>query len=82
MLMLHGMKALSFFAVTVTLAGSLVAQAPSGLESSVDRVFGKWSQTTPGCAVGVANGGKPALAAACLPPAPPRPESDPLAANI
>ena len=56
------MKSLFLFAVAVALAGSLATQAQSGLESQVDHVFAKWSSTTPGCAVGVATGGTPALA--------------------
>lgn len=31
-------------------------------ESKVDAVFAKWTPSTPGCAVGVATNGKPALA--------------------
>ena len=34
----------------------------SGSEAEVDRVFAKWTSSTPGCAVGVAVDGKPALA--------------------
>ena len=32
-----------------------------GEEKSVDAIFSKWTTTTPGCAVGVAVGGKPVL---------------------
>jgi CubicO group peptidase (beta-lactamase class C family) len=60
--MLRGMKSLCVLAVAVGLAGSLASQAQSGFESQVDRVFAKWSSATPGCAVGVAVDGKPALA--------------------
>jgi len=60
--MLSSMKSLLSFAVAVALAGSLATQAPSGVDSQVDHVFAKWSSATPGCAVGVAAGGKPALA--------------------
>jgi len=65
-------------AVSLTLAlwvtGSLATQtlarqsavsataAQGGVESQVDRVFAKWSETMPGCAVGVATNGKPSLA--------------------
>ena len=31
------------------------------MEADVDRVFAKWTSSTPGCAVGVAVGGKPVL---------------------
>jgi CubicO group peptidase (beta-lactamase class C family) len=40
------------------------AQAAVGVESSVDKVFAKWTTATPGCAVGVAVDGKPVLAKA------------------
>ena len=33
-------------------------------ETEVDKVFAKWTSSTPGCAVGVAVDGKPALAKA------------------
>src|SRR5829696_5198255 len=44
-------------------AALLVAQsaAPNVAESSVDTVFSRWTQQTPGCAVGVAKGGAPVL---------------------
>ncbi len=35
--------------------------APAG-DAKVDAVFAKWTATTPGCAIGVATNGKPALA--------------------
>jgi CubicO group peptidase (beta-lactamase class C family) len=38
------------------------ATVVANVEPKVDAVFAKWSSTTPGCAVGVAAGGKPALA--------------------
>ena len=38
--------------------GSAVAPAPA---AAVDDIFSKWSSSTPGCAVGVAVGGKPVL---------------------
>ena len=44
----------------VVLATSASAQ-PSVPETAVDAVFSRWSTTTPGCAVGVAVGGKPVL---------------------
>jgi CubicO group peptidase (beta-lactamase class C family) len=43
---------------------ALTAQAPANLEGSVDQIFAKWNSSTPGCAVGVAVDGKPALAKA------------------
>jgi CubicO group peptidase (beta-lactamase class C family) len=36
------------------------AQSPA-IEAAVDEIFGKWTTATPGCAVGVAVGGKPVL---------------------
>jgi CubicO group peptidase (beta-lactamase class C family) len=38
------------------------AQTPPNAASTVDAVFATWTQTTPGCAVGVAVDGKPVLA--------------------
>jgi CubicO group peptidase (beta-lactamase class C family) len=55
------MKLLVVAAIAAALmAGSLASQ--NGFDSQVDRVFARWSATTPGCAVGVATAGKPALA--------------------
>lgn len=45
-------------------ASQAVATRPASLEADVDRVFAKWTSSTPGCAVGVAVGGKPVLAKA------------------
>ena len=60
--------ALGMCAATVTAASLLASQAvaarAAGLETDVDRVFAKWTSSTPGCAVGVAVGGKPVLARA------------------
>ena len=39
----------------------LGGQSPAA-ESKVDAVFAKWTSSTPGCAVGVATGGRPVLA--------------------
>ena len=39
----------------------LTAAAPANFEPEVDRIFAKWNRSTPGCAVGVAVDGKPAL---------------------
>jgi CubicO group peptidase (beta-lactamase class C family) len=38
------------------------AEAPADRVRAVDKVFAKWTASTPGCAVGVATGGTPALA--------------------
>jgi CubicO group peptidase (beta-lactamase class C family) len=46
--------------VPVGLAGQ--ADVATAVEPKVDAVFAKWSSSTPGCAVGVATNGKPALA--------------------
>ena len=46
------------------LASQAVRARPSTLEADVDRVFAKWTSSTPGCAVGVAIGGKPVLSRA------------------
>ncbi len=40
---------------------ALVEQSAADVETKVDRVFEKWSISTPGCAVGVSVGGQPAL---------------------
>ena len=40
-----------------------LAQAPSDV-ASLDKIFAAWNADTPGCAVGVAQGGKPVLAKA------------------
>src|SRR6187397_3174140 len=51
-------------AVALSVSAAPVAQttavAPAS-EKAVDDIFAKWSSTTPGCAVGVAVGGKPVL---------------------
>jgi CubicO group peptidase (beta-lactamase class C family) len=44
------------------LTATVLGQTPQGADASVDAVFAKWSASTPGCAVGVAIGGKPVLA--------------------
>jgi CubicO group peptidase (beta-lactamase class C family) len=55
------LNALAFF-LPIATATVLVAQSSSQVpEASVDKVFGRWTQQTPGCAVGVAAGGKPVL---------------------
>jgi CubicO group peptidase (beta-lactamase class C family) len=48
-------------AVVFSLSLAPAAQMVATPEKVVDEVFGKWSSTTPGCAVGVAIGGKPVL---------------------
>ena len=51
-------------AIVLVVTGALVlvrAQAPDKA-TAVDRVFAKWTAATPGCAVGVASGGRPVLA--------------------
>ena len=51
-------------AIALGIAAALVtvrAQAPDRA-TGVDRVFAKWTAATPGCAVGVASGGRPVLA--------------------
>ena len=43
-------------------AGLLLAQsAPGVAETQVDKVFARWTTSTPGCAVGVGKGGTPVL---------------------
>ncbi len=46
--------------LSLPLAGS-ASQAPHIDESKMDAVFSRWTRETPGCAVGVARGGKPVL---------------------
>jgi len=61
------MKALRWLPSFV--AASLLATAPACLkgaaaanfEPQVDRIFSKWTASTPGCAVGAATDGKPVL---------------------
>lgn len=53
---------LAFVAATVAWqVNPGAAQAPAGVAAEVDRIFAKWNSTTPGCAVGVAQGGTPVL---------------------
>jgi len=42
--------------------GVVRARSSSDVQPGVDRVFAKWTAATPGCAVGVANGGRQLLA--------------------
>ena len=59
-------RALLCAAAAIALALASAPVAISGqnasIESKVDGVFAKWTETTPGCAVGVASNGKPSLA--------------------
>ena len=50
--------ALIISSLTMTPAAQAVATRP---EVAVDEIFAKWTSATPGCAVGVAVGGKPVL---------------------
>ncbi len=57
---------LLFSVAVIAIAGNagvtrLAAQPAADVEAKVDRVFEKWSMATPGCAVGVAVGGRPVL---------------------
>lgn len=54
------------FAAIALVSGDLSAQtlappAPANAERLVDSIFRRWTSSTPGCAVGVAVGGKPLL---------------------
>ena len=51
-------------AVAASTAASARRQADAALPEKVDRVFTRWSQTTPGCAVGVSRNGRNVLAKA------------------
>jgi CubicO group peptidase (beta-lactamase class C family) len=53
---------LVFMALFMPVAVS--AQGAAGHEAEVDRIFAKWTASTPGCAVGVSIAGKPGLARA------------------
>ena len=53
-------------ALVIALSPSVFAEAPEAQsaavpESRIDAVFSRWTRETPGCAVGVAKGGKPVL---------------------
>ena len=58
--MLNRLAAYGTVLIIAGVAAPAVAQPPA-LEKSVDAIFSKWKNTTPGCAVGVAVGGKPVL---------------------
>jgi CubicO group peptidase (beta-lactamase class C family) len=52
---------LSLALAVVPVGLSSQADVATAVEPKVDAVFAKWSSSTPGCAVGVATNGKPAL---------------------
>src|SRR6478609_9379532 len=56
-------RTLSIIAIAAFLLSTGAAAQPVAVrpETAVDDVFWKWSASTPGCAVGVAVGGKPVL---------------------
>ncbi len=56
--------AATVLATVVAVASQAVSAPSTTLETDVDRVFAKWTASTPGCAVGVAVGGTPVLAKA------------------
>jgi CubicO group peptidase (beta-lactamase class C family) len=58
--MLNRLAAYGTVLIIAGVAAAAEAQPPA-LEKSVDAIFSKWKNTTPGCAVGVAVGGKPVL---------------------
>ena len=53
--------AFAFLAIVVCALVAGVAQAPAVSESTVDEIFSRWTNDSPGCAVGVARGGQPVL---------------------
>jgi CubicO group peptidase (beta-lactamase class C family) len=55
-----GLAVLAFVAALVA-AAPMPLSATSPAESEVDKIFAKWTMTTPGCAVGVAMDGRPVL---------------------
>jgi CubicO group peptidase (beta-lactamase class C family) len=58
-------KTLAGICVALVVAAALIVgrAQPADVRSRVDHVFAKWTAATPGCAVGVASGGRPVLAA-------------------
>ena len=54
-------RAFCFAVALAVLPVTLVSQSPN-VESNVDAVFATWTSSTPGCAVGIATGGRPVLA--------------------
>jgi CubicO group peptidase (beta-lactamase class C family) len=61
---LAGLAAAALFAcaATIVFAQATVSEPATGAQ--IDKIFARWNQTTPGCAVGVGVGGKPVLAKA------------------
>src|SRR2546423_9846744 len=55
-------RAAACVAVALVTIGLVGRAQPQDNAAKVDRVFAKWTSDTPGCAVGVATGGKPVLA--------------------
>jgi CubicO group peptidase (beta-lactamase class C family) len=56
------MRTMIQIAVVVVVVFATAASAqPAVSEKAVDQIFARWSQTTPGCAVGVASAGTPLL---------------------
>ena len=59
---MRGMKRISLLlGLALTFHSGASSQAPDIPESKVDAVFSRWTSETPGCAVGVADGGRPVL---------------------
>lgn len=57
-------RLLSIGAILILAISPAAAQSRPTTEAAVDEIFGKWTTSTPGCAVGVAVGGQPVLAKA------------------
>jgi CubicO group peptidase (beta-lactamase class C family) len=57
--------AAAFVGITLSaIFATLSAQDRAGAEANVDRIFAEWTTSTPGCAVGISNDGRPTLAKA------------------
>ena len=52
---------LLFFALVLAGGLGLASQAPAVSESKVDEIFSRWTNDSPGCAVGVTKAGQPVL---------------------
>src|SRR6185295_1201712 len=65
MMSIRSRRCLSFVCAVVLAGGGALAAARQAATSSraseVDRIFAKWTTSTPGCAVGVGVGGTPGL---------------------
>lgn len=48
-------------AIALLMPAAALAQGTDGIERQVDRVFARWTASTPGCAVGVTAAGRPTL---------------------